>query len=119
MKVETGASNNFTRIQGLLQLKKLEIIKDNPATIFLDSTIIQPSHKEYLEPPPSISSLTKASLACPNITNKSLLSIGQLCDDDYIVLFTKAALYIFKNDQIVIQGCRNKKRRPVGSTLPF
>ena len=109
IKVDTGASKTFTWIKNLQQLKKLERIKDGPAAILPDSTIIQPSHKGYLGIPSPISSSAKASLVYLSITNESLLSIRQFCDNDCIALFTKAALYIFKNDKIVIQGCRNKK----------
>ena len=76
MKADIGASKNFTRIQDLHHIKKLEKIKDGPAAIHPDSTIIQPSHKGYLDLPSSISSSVKESLVYLSITNESLLSIG-------------------------------------------
>ena len=76
MKADTSVSNNFTWIQDLRQLKKLDRIKDGTATILPHSTIIQPSYKEYLNLPSSISSLDKEYLAHPIITNELLLSIG-------------------------------------------
>ena len=98
MKVDTGNSRNFTWIQDLWYLKKLEKIKDGTAATLPDSTIIQSSHKGYLDLPSSISSSDKESLVYPIITNESLLSIRKLCVDSCIALFTKAALYIFKNE---------------------
>jgi len=80
MKADTDDFKNFTWIQDLLQLKKLENIKDGPGAILPNSTIIRPSHKGYLDIPPSISSSDKASLVHPNITKEFLLSIRQLCD---------------------------------------
>ena len=42
------------------------------------------------------------------MTNESLISIGQLCDDDCIAIFSKNDLNIFKNNKLVLQGKRNK-----------
>jgi hypothetical protein len=50
-------------------------------------------------------------LVYPSITNESLLSIGQLCDDNCIALFTKQALHIFKNDNLIMKGIRNQQDR--------
>ena len=44
----------------------------------------------------------------PGLANESLLSIGQFFDDDCIAIFTKANIYIIKNNDIVVHGYRNK-----------
>ena len=41
------------------------------------------------------------------LSNASLLSIGQLCDDDCIAVFDKRHLRIFKRGVIIIQDIRN------------
>ena len=43
------------------------------------------------------------------MTNESLSSIGQLCDDDCIDIFSKNDLNIFKNKKLLLQEKRNKK----------
>ena len=43
----------------------------------------------------------------PKLTNTSLLSIGQLCDDNCIALFRKHDLHVFKNNRLVLKGLRN------------
>ena len=37
----------------------------------------------------------------------SLVSIGQLCDDNCVALFSKYHLKILKNNKVIIQGKRN------------
>ena len=43
----------------------------------------------------------------PHLTNESLISVGQLCDDGCIVFFTQNHFYVTKNDQLIIKGNRN------------
>ena len=60
---------------------------------------------------PLAKSLTKqARLAniLPKLGSASLISLGQLCDDDCNVLLTKKTLLVIKNKEIVLQGIRNK-----------
>ena len=47
-------------------------------------------------------------LVFPNLTNESLISIGQLCDDGCIVLFTKTHAFICKNEKLIGKGVRNR-----------
>ena len=42
------------------------------------------------------------------MTNESLMSIGKLCNDDCIAIFSKNNLNIFKNKQLVLQEKCNK-----------
>ena len=44
-----------------------------------------------------------------DLATESLLSIGQLCNDDCIVLFSKYLLKILKNKKVIIEGKRNNK----------
>jgi hypothetical protein len=41
------------------------------------------------------------------ITNSSLISLGQLCDDDCIEFFTKQKMHVYKNKMCVLSGTRN------------
>ena len=43
----------------------------------------------------------------PELTNSSLLSIGQLCDNGCQALFDTNKLYIIKNNKVILQGYRN------------
>jgi hypothetical protein len=43
-----------------------------------------------------------------NLKSASLISFGQLCDDDCDVLLRKKNCYVLKNNNIIMQGSRNK-----------
>ena len=47
-------------------------------------------------------------LIFPHLTNESLISIGQLCDDNCIVIFMKTNFFVTKNGQFLFQGPRNQ-----------
>jgi hypothetical protein len=42
------------------------------------------------------------------MTNLSLISIGQLCDDDCVAILDKRRLQVFKNNECILIGPRNK-----------
>ena len=54
-----------------------------------------------------LSTRAKTVHILPNLTNASLLSIGQLCDDNCWGLFNKNHLLIFKQNQLILWGERN------------
>ena len=43
----------------------------------------------------------------PSLGNHSLLSIGQLCDADCNVIFTKSQVLIYFEDSLILQGTRS------------
>ena len=45
----------------------------------------------------------------PSLKHHSLLSIGQLCDNNSIALFWKKYCYVIKNQQVLLSGTRNLK----------
>ena len=44
----------------------------------------------------------------PNLKNTTLISTGQLCDDDCIVTFDKKHAYVHKHNNLVLTGKRNE-----------
>ena len=55
-----------------------------------------------------------------NLKSGSLISIGQLCDDDCIAIFTKYDVKIIKNDKILIKGRRTANglwKIPIGTAI--
>ena len=71
-------------------------ILPNQTTIQADSIVILPLH-------PSLSKVAQTAYSFPNLNNESLLSVGQLCDDDCEVLFDKKKVQILKNNKIILQ----------------
>jgi hypothetical protein len=72
------------------------------------STHIQVTHSGLLPFHHSLSDKAKTAHVLDGITNASLISIGQLCDDDCIAVLDKKLIKIFKNKKCILMGKRNK-----------
>ena len=55
----------------------------------------------------NLSKTAKMAYILPQLQNTSLLSIGQLCDDNCLAIFDKRNMYIIKNNKIILRGIRN------------
>ena len=62
----------------------------------------------WLLPIESVLPSTKQAHVLLSLTKTSLLSVGQLCNDNCAALFTKEDMLIIKNNQIISRGLRNK-----------
>ena len=54
----------------------------------------------------SSTALTAAIL--PGLQSSSLISLGQLCDDNCDILLNKKSLFVMKDNQLMMEGFRNK-----------
>ena len=59
-------------------------------------------------PIPELSKKAQTTAIFPALTNSSLISIGQLYDDECTVVMNKANIKIIKDNKIILQGSRNK-----------
>ena len=66
-------------------------------------------HKGIVHIHDNISAKASEVLVFPHIKNEWLISIGQLCDDNCIVIFTKNKFYVTKKGKYLFQGRRNNK----------
>ena len=69
--------------------------------------MITNSHVGILPLHQSLTNRAKQVQVLPKLTNSSLLSIGQLCDDNCAALFRKHDLHVFKYNKLVLKGVRN------------
>ena len=92
---DSGASKHCIKIEDKNILTSSRIIKNGPKAILPNSTLLSSSHDGHL-PIDFVSSQATHGIVYPNLSNASLLSIGQLCDDDCVALFTKKDLKIYK-----------------------
>ena len=60
-----------------------------------------------MELSPLLSKKATAVHVFDGIQNSSLLSIGQLCDDDCVAVLKKRDINIYKDDKCIISGTRN------------
>ena len=105
LKVDSGASKTYLKPEHKKFLTEVRNLNNGPRATLPDNTLIQASATGNL---PLHSDLALQSLVYPKLTSESLLSVGQLCDEGCFVLFHKQGLLIFKNNQLVLSGTRNK-----------
>ena len=72
----------------------------NQNTIQANSVGVLPLHN-------ALSKKAQTTYTFPNLTNESLLSVGQICDDDCEVVFDKTNVKIIKNNNNIMQGRRS------------
>ena len=74
-----------------------------------NNATIQAGKKGFLPLHNSLIDIGQKALSFPNLTNESLLSVGQFCDDDCVILFDKEKVTVKKNEKIILQGKRCHK----------
>ena len=109
LKGDTGASKHFLKETDKDHLLGLKQILDGPIAILPNNSRIQPMYEGEIQLPEKLSDRARKALVYPEISNDSLLSIGQLFDDDCIAVFTNKRVLIFKNNKMILEGKRNKK----------
>ena len=55
-----------------------------------------------------LSKTARIATLLPELRSSSHLSLGQLCDDDFDILLNKKKMYVIKEDELILQGTRNK-----------
>jgi hypothetical protein len=108
-KADSGASSHYFKPSDRTVLSALRSTPFGPTVMLPDSTNMQATHSGQL---PLHSSLVPATAKTAHIldgmTNSSLISIGQLCDDDCVEVLDKQKVQVFKRDACVLSGTRNK-----------
>ena len=61
------------------------------------------SHQGTLQFNGCLTGTAKIAYVLPGMTNKSIISIGQLCDDNCIAIFSKNDLNIIKDKTLVLR----------------
>ena len=79
---------------------------DHFKVLLPDASTISSDEKGTL-PLWDLSTTAKTAMVLPQFRSLSLVSIGQLCDDNCKVLLTKKKLYAIKEVEIILEGTRN------------
>ena len=104
MKADLGASKTYLCKRNMKYLDNIKVLLDGSKATLTDNFCIQASAQGNL---PLHKNVTLPSLVYPALNNKSLLSIGQLCDEDCVVIFDKKLFSIIENNKVILQGNRN------------
>lgn len=82
----------------------MQPIQHGPIAKLPNNAIIQAKRQGNLPFSNTLSSTAKTALIFLDLKNSSLLSIGQLCDDDCVAIFGKHNLEVVKNKNIILRG---------------
>ena len=107
IKVDSGASRHFIREEDRNILKQLKTVDKGPRAVLPNKKSISPTHTGALSLHQRISRNASSALVYPDISNESLLSVGQLCDDGCLAVFTDEHVYITKQNELLLKGDRN------------
>ena len=105
-KGDSGASKDYLTEEELDLLLDITAYID-PKVVLPNNIEIGPTKKGQLPLFEHLSEKAKEGTVLPQLTNSSLVSLGQLCDDDFIVILTKQSFNAIKNKMTVLKGICN------------
>ena len=110
LKADTGASAHYLAQKDMHKLG-IENVKltTTPKLVQLPTQDIMKSSHDATLNIAQVSIPAKTATVYPKITGSSLLSIGQLCDDNCTAIFTKTDMKVIKNKSVILQGKRNRQ----------
>jgi len=105
-KLYSAASHHYVRPN---DQDCLDNIKNyiGPSVTQPDSTQLQPSSQGLLTLSNALSTDAQKATILPNLKSSTLISLGQICDDNCSVLLNKNKLYAVKDDDITYNFDRN------------
>ena len=106
-KADSGASQHYFKNEDVPVISNCTKTQVGPTVSLPDGTSMQATKTGNLELSPLLSKKATAVHVFKGIQNSSLLSIGQLCDDDCVAVLKKKDINIYKDDKVIISGTRN------------
>ena len=106
-KADSGASRHYFTMKDKHALHKLKHLVQGPQVGLPNGTYVSATEAGHLPLHPTLTSLATKTHVFPELTSSSLISIGQLCDDDCTAILNKQDLKIYKNGHMILQGHRN------------
>ena len=121
LTADSGASGHYVKEDDKLVLSTQQPAL-NPSIVHVPTGDTIVSTEEGPLPIPHLSKQATMARIFPALKNSSLLSIGQLCDEDCLALFSKYHLIITKDNEIILKGVRNPTNGlwdvPFQTTIP-
>ena len=105
-KGDSAASHHYWREQDANVLQDI-INSKGPSVLIPNGDTIASTKKGILPLSDNLSKVASTAMILPGLEGASLISIGQLCDDDCKVFLDKKTLLAVKDQKIIIQGTRN------------
>ena len=105
-KGDSAASSHYWREEDKHVLSQVEDIL-GPAVLLPNKQTINVTSQGMLPFSDDLTNNAKNAMILPQLKSASLISIGQLCDDDCEVHMNRTKLVAVKNDEIILEGTRN------------
>ena len=108
LKADSGASKHYIRPTDAMVLQHRTTVTNGPCVSLPDNTTMRGTHQGHLPFNSNVLSAhaTRAHVF-PHLSSASLLSLGQLCDDDCNIFLDKHSMRVFKNNNLILTGLRN------------
>ena len=106
-KADSGASCHYFRPQDAPILRQVQHIQTSPTVQLPDDTTITGNKKGLLPLSSSLSNCAKTAHIFPHLKSASLVSLGQLCDNDCVVILNKNEIIVKKKNKTVLKGHHN------------
>jgi len=108
-KANSGASAHYFKPEDAATvLHNVTATPNGPSVYLPNGTILQAQRKGQLLLSEHLSSKAQTTQILEGIAESSLISLGQLCDDNCFTVLDKNEINIFKNNKCIIKGKRNK-----------
>ena len=106
-KLDSGASQHYITKKHIDILQNKIPLQNGPIAMLPNKTVIKADTQGLLPLHNSLTTVGQKALSFPNLTNESLLSVGQLCNDNCEVKFDKNTVTVLKNEKVILKGKRN------------
>jgi len=109
LKADSGATKTYIRESDIDIVKNVKNINTKRNVMMPNNVSVTVSHVGTLNISPTLSNIATEASILPGLKTASLLSIGQLCDDNCNVTFDKNKMEVYKNNEKVLTGVRNQE----------
>ena len=106
-KLDSGASQHYIILSHKHLLSEITKTYNGSEIQLPNNKKLQVLHKEQINIHKLLPMNAKQAYILPNLTNKSLLSVGQLCNNNCTVEFGKYFCDIKHKNQLILKGTRN------------
>ena len=108
-KADSGASKHYIREEDKNILCDIKNDPHGPTVQLPNDATITSTESGFLPLTSDLSTTAKKAHILPELHSASLISLGQLCDDNCKIFLTKSDLKIYKNNKLLATGTRNKR----------
>lgn len=105
-KAGSVASNTYWREEDKDFLQNITPV-DGPSVTLSNNSILKSNEEGRIPLSPLLSSNAKKASIIPGLMSSSLISLGQIVDDNCTIILDKKKLIAIKNKDIVLSGIRN------------